>query len=70
LSHLALIPTDLRALDQRLQFLVWLRSMPITFHQRLRIYFEWLDLHAVAYTTDEIDSLNVKEKIVEPESTA
>lgn len=69
MSYLSLIPTDLRALDQRLQFLAWLRSIPISFHQRLRIYFEWLDLHQASYTSDEIASLNVKETIIEPEQT-
>lgn len=69
MSYLSLIPVDLQSLEQRQAFLTWLRSMPITFHQRMRIYFVWLDLHAASYTAEEIDSLNVKEKIVEPEPT-
>lgn len=69
MSYLSMIPVDLQSLESRQAFLTWLRSMPITFHQRLRIYFEWLDLHAESYTAEEIDSLKVEEKIVEPEQT-
>ena len=52
-----LIPPDLEPLQMRSDFLLWLRSQPLSFHTRLEIYFRWLDYHAASYTADEIDSL-------------
>lgn len=52
-----LIPAHLQAPEHRGPFLSWLRLVPISFHQRLRIYFDYLDLHQATYTTEEIDSL-------------
>lgn len=62
MDYITFIPHDLLALENRSSFLDWLRSMPVAFHSRLRIYFDWLDLNAVAYTADEIDSLKTPEK--------
>jgi hypothetical protein len=31
--------------------------MPVPFHDRLRVYFSWLDYNSASYTADEIDSL-------------
>jgi hypothetical protein len=59
MPYISMIPRHLLALDQRQPFLDWLRSLPITFHARLRIYFDWLDLNASPYTPDEIDSLSI-----------
>ena len=67
MSYISLIPVNLQPLEQRSTFLHWLRSMPVTFDQRMRIYFQWLDLNGASYTPDEIHSLNLKEKIVEPQ---
>lgn len=66
MSYVSLIPKNLLALEQKEAFLDWLRSMPITLHARLRVYFSWLDLHDQPYTPDEIDSLKpVPVKIIE-----
>jgi hypothetical protein len=62
MSYISFVPPVLLALEKRSAFLDWLRSMPVTFHARLRIYFDWLDLNAVDYTADEIDSLKTPEK--------
>jgi len=61
MPYIKLIPDILLAAEQRVAFLSWLRSMPITHLQRLRIYFSWLDLHQFHYTADEIHSLNTPE---------
>ena len=68
MSYLLFIPSLLRALEQRPLFIAWLRAMPVSFNQRLRIYFEWLDLHDLPYTPDEIALLYDKEHIVDPDS--
>jgi hypothetical protein len=62
MSYISFVPPELLALEKRSAFLVWLRNLPVTFHARLRVYFDWLDLNAVAYTADEIDSLKAPEK--------
>jgi len=67
MSYHSLIPDQLIHFASRLAFLAWLRTMPIPFHARLRIYFAWLDYNSVSYTAEEIDSLHIQEKIVEPE---
>jgi hypothetical protein len=67
MSYFNLIPPTLLLSTSRIAFLAWLRSVPIPFHSRLRIYFAWLDYNSISYTPEEIDSLNFPEKIVEPE---
>jgi hypothetical protein len=69
MSYLQLIPDTILEASDRSAFLNWIRSMPLPFHARLRIYFAWLDYNSASYTADEIDSLNIREKIVEPEPT-
>jgi len=61
------VPDDFEPIQMRPNFLVWLQHQPITFHQRLHIYFRWLDYHSTDYTSDEIHSLNIAEPIFEPE---
>ncbi len=66
MTYLAIIPKELLPLTAKQRFLDWLRSMPLTLHTRLHIYFNWLDLHQLPYTADEIDSLKPEPvKIVE-----
>jgi len=66
MSYFQLIPDSLLLPTSRLAFLAWLRSVPIPFHSRLRIYFAWLDYNSISYTAEEIDSLNFREYIIEP----
>lgn len=61
MAYVSFIPLELRALEKRSEFLEWLRSLPVTFHARLRVYFDWLDLNGAPYTPDEIDSLETPE---------
>jgi len=57
LSYFHLIPDHLLRRHSRTAFLAWLRTMPVPFHDRLRVYFSWLDYNSASYTADEIDSL-------------
>lgn len=51
-----IIPADFESIQERSSFLAWLRSVPLSFHSRIDIYFRWLDYHRLSYTADEIDS--------------
>ena len=57
MSIFADIPLQYQFPFVRDHFLLWLRSLPISFHDRLHIYFAWLNHFEQPYTTDEIDSL-------------
>lgn len=57
MPYLELIPERLLLPQHRDEFLSWLRSMPLEFFDRLRIYFAYLDYNHTYYTPDEIDSL-------------
>jgi hypothetical protein len=51
------IPTQYQNPFMREELIRWVRSLPISFHDRLAIYFSWLDHFGQPYTADEIDSL-------------
>jgi hypothetical protein len=56
-----LIPVYLRDEFHRDQFMHWLRTNELTFHDRLQIYFAWLDHNLLDYSADEIDSLKTQD---------
>jgi len=62
MSYSSLIPATLLGPSDRIPFLAWLRTMPLPFHARLRIYFAWLDYNSASYTDDEIQSLALVEE--------
>ena len=64
MSYFQLIPEGLLLAQDRVAFLAWLNSLPLTFFTRLRIYFAWLDYNSANYTADEIDSLKKPELTV------
>jgi hypothetical protein len=59
------IPTELLSPYKRSEFMAWLRHQPITFHDRLRIYFIYIDTNATPYTADEIDSLKPSQEQID-----
>ena len=61
MSYFQFIPEHLLLAHDRIAFLAWLRTLPVAFHSRLRVYFAWLDFHSASYTADEIESLNQPE---------
>ena len=67
MSYFQLIPDQLLAPTSRQPLMAWIQSLPIDFHARLRLYFAWLDYNSASYTAEEIDSLHIQEKILEPE---
>lgn len=58
------IPHQYQSPFTRAELLIWLRNMPLRFHDRLSVYFSWLDHFGQPYTAEEIDSLKTpKEEI-------
>lgn len=64
MGDLIVIPIELRNYNKRRDFLNWLCTMPISYRDRLHVYFCWIDLHGTRYTAEEITEL--KEGALDP----
>jgi hypothetical protein len=60
-----IVPDYLHALNQRAQFLDWLRFMPLRTNIRLYIYLSWVDLNKTTWSETEIDSLRVTQEQID-----
>ena len=65
MSMIVFIPAPLRDGDARIYFLHWLTNLPISTHERRRVYFDWLDYNHLHYTPNEIDSLRTRKELVD-----
>jgi len=57
MGDLIVIPLPLREFNKRREFINWLTTMPVSYRDRLHVYFCWIDLHGARYTDDEITEL-------------
>ncbi len=64
MSYLNVVPPPLLELTARPQFIDWLKSVPVPFHDKLRCYFAWLDYNDAAYT--DPDLIDLRKSAVPP----
>lgn len=64
MTHVLLIPEELRFVHKRALFIAWLQSLPLLYHDRLHVYFSWIDALDTSYTDDDI--IQLKEQPYEP----